>query len=111
MAEDQPKPRVGDPIDFYDPELVKKIGFHNGYGMRGAGPYAGIVVNDNRPVDELDIYVFYPDLQPAFVREKVKCKPEEGEPVKAYWDFRDPAQKMRAVKALAAKKAKATEEG
>ncbi len=109
MADDLPKPGIGDPVYFYDPELIKKIGFHHGYAMRGDGPYAGLVVNDNRPGDELDVYVFYPDLQPAFVREKIRCKPETGEPTKPYWDFRDATQKARAVKALAAKKAAATE--
>lgn len=104
MAEAVAKPGVTEPIYFYDPELIKKVGFSTGYGMRGAGPYAGLVVNDNRPVDELDIYVFYPDLQPAFVREKVKCKPETGEPTKPYWDFVNPAQKMRAVKKFEDKK-------
>ena len=99
------KPTVGETVHFYDPELVKRIGFHNGYAMRGAGPYAGLVVNDNRPSDELDVYVFYPDLQPAFVREKTKGKTEEGEPTKAYWDYINLAQKARAAKAHLAKEA------
>ena len=96
------KPRVGETVDFYDPKLVDRIGFAEGYSGRGAGPYAAVVVNDNGP--GLDLFVIYPAKQPPFVQEKVIEKPEK-EPahaeLKPYWDWNSAAQKARAAKRVA----------
>ena len=98
---DVAKPGVGETVQFFDPGLTARIGFATGYSGRGVGPYAGLVVNDNGP--GLDIIVFYPAKQPAFVHEQVRENPHE--PVteanpKPYWDYTSAAQKARAVKAL-----------
>jgi hypothetical protein len=98
------KPQVGEVVYFYDPNLTARIGFAEGYGGRGIGPYAAFVVNDRD--GGLDLHVLYPAKQPAFVQDKVRFKPEEDalakEAVpKPYWDWKDASQKARAAKRAA----------
>lgn len=103
MAEAQPLPLVGEIVHFYDPHLVSRIGFAEGYGGRGKGPYAAIVVND-KP-EGLDLFVYYPAKQPGFVQEKVRVEPTDEDLAKEavpkpYWSWLNPAQKARAVQRL-----------
>jgi hypothetical protein len=98
MPEKTPLPQVGETVYFYDPELIKKIGFGGGYGNRKDGPYAAIVANDLGP--GLDLFIIYPERQPAFVREKVPERPADADkepPTTAYWTWLNNAQKARAV--------------
>jgi hypothetical protein len=95
------KPAIGEFVHFYDPHLVMRVGFAEGYGGRGVGPYAAIVVNDQD--SGLDLHVLYPAKQPAFVQDKVRERPaddvlaKEAVP-KPYWDWTNASQKARAVK-------------
>lgn len=98
------KPNIGEIVHFYDPHLPSRIGFANGYGGRGAGPYPGIVVNDRD--GGLDLFVMYPDRQPPITQEKVRVRPEDADLAKeavpkAYWDWTSNTQKARASKRAA----------
>lgn len=116
MAEADPKPRLGEIVHFYDPELTRKVGFGNGYGNRGDGPYAAIVINDNWPASELDLFVMFPANIAGFAHLKVRRKPDEpddvkgGQIVKSYWDYRDAAQRARVAKQAKAKDADTSHE-
>lgn len=90
------KPLVGEIVHFYDPPLLKRMGFHEGYGRRGIGPYAALVVNDLGT--GLELQVFFPQLQPTFTQSKIPEKSEGTE--KPYWDWTSAIQKARAQKRL-----------
>lgn len=98
------KPSVGEVVYFYDPDLINKIGFAEGYGGRGIGPYAALVVNDHD--GGVDLYVLYPAKQPAFVQDKVRFKPDDAEIAKEahprpFWEWTNASQKARAAKRAA----------
>lgn len=105
MPDAKPTPLITEMVHFYDPHLVSRIGFAEGYGGMGKGPYAAVVVNNQS--EGLDLFVFYPAKQPAFVQEKVRFRPSDEDLAKEavpkpYWDWTSPTQAARAAKRAAA---------
>ena len=103
------KPRIGTFVDYYNPRLMQRIGFIEGYGKRYEGPYAALVTNNVG--DGLTITVFMPDVAPmelkavphkdkapAFVSQDGTNHPAATG--NGYWDWQTPIQAARAAKEL-----------
>lgn len=94
------KPQLGEQVHYYDPNLVKKVGYVGGHSGRKTGPYLAFVTNDLGA--GLGLLLCMPGY-PPFPAEKVRSKDEVADQSKgeAYWDWRDPMQKARAAKRAA----------
>lgn len=103
------KPRVGSFVDYYNPRLMQRIGFTEGYGKRYDGPYAALVTNNLG--DGLVLLAFLPgvnpmelvdvphkDKAPAFVAQDGTNHPAANG--NGYWDWQSQTQAMRAAKEL-----------
>ena len=103
------KPRVGSFVDYYNPRLMQRIGFTEGYAKRYDGPYAACVTNNLG--DGCTLLVFLPgvapteltavphkDKAPAFVAHDGTNHPAANG--NGYWDWQNQAQAMRAAKEL-----------
>lgn len=90
------KPGLGEQVHYYDPSLVKKVGYNRGHGGRKDGPYLAWVTNDIGV--GISILLAFPDY-PPFTIGKLRGKDEvvagRDEP---YWDWTNPLQKARAQK-------------
>lgn len=103
------KPRVGTFVDYFNPRLMQRIGWTEGYGKRFDGPYAALVTNNLG--DGLVLMVFMPDAAPAQV---VSVPHKDKAPAfvstdgtnhpaangNGYWDWQNPTQAARAAKEL-----------
>ncbi len=108
MIEHPPgKPRVGKFVDYFNPKLMQRIGFTEGYGKRFEGPYAALVVNNLGA--GLTLRVYLPGVS-SMEFEAVVHKDEAvgghdrfGAPQaeKGYWDWQSPIEAARAGKELA----------
>lgn len=103
------KPRVGAFVNYYNPRLMQRIGFTEGYGKRYDGPYAALVTNNLG--DGLVLHVFLPgvtpmelasvphkDKAPAFVSTDGTNHPASNG--NGYWDWQSQTQAARAAKEL-----------
>lgn len=103
------KPRVGTFVHYYNPRLMQRIGFTEGYGKRYDGPYAALVTNNIG--DGLVLHVFLPgvtpmelasvphkDKAPAFVSQDGTNHP--GASGNGYWEWQSQTQAARAGKEL-----------
>lgn len=113
------KPRVGDMVDYFNPRLMQRIGFVEGYGKRFDGPYAAIVTNNIG--DGLSLVVLLPGVDPMLLdavphKEKAPSFTSSdgtnhpGTQGNGYWDWRNSSQAARAAKETkAAEEAKGEE--
>lgn len=103
------KPRVGTFVDYFNPQLMQRVGFTEGFGKRYDGPYAAIVANNLG--DGLVLKVFPPgidamefadvphkDRAPAFVALDGTNHPASNG--NGYWDWQSPIHAARAAKEL-----------
>lgn len=103
------KPRIGTYVDYYNPRLMQRIGFTEGYGKRYDGPYAALVTNNLG--DGCVLFVHLPgvapmeleavphkDKAPAFVSHDGTNHPASNG--NGYWDWQSQTQAMRAAKEL-----------
>ena len=103
------KPRVGTFVDYFNPRLMQRIGFVEGYGKRFDGPYAALVTNNLgngcvllaylpgvAPMEMVDVP--YKDNAPAFVSQDGTNHPASNG--NGYWDWQSPTQAARAAKEL-----------
>lgn len=105
------KPRVGSYVDYYNPRLMQRIGFTEGYGKRYDGPYAALVTNNlgNGCV----LFVHFPGVAPmelenvphkekapAFVSQDGTNHPAQNG--NGYWEWQSPIHAARAAKELKA---------
>lgn len=91
------QPRVGTIVDYFDPTITVKVGLIEGYGGRGIGPYAAMVVNDQGA--GLALRVYFPGVNPLdkiMVQHKTKvvahdpnAPPTSGNQ-NGYWDWQTP---------------------
>jgi hypothetical protein len=91
------KATVGRIVHFYDPRITKRIGWNQGYGGRGEGPYAALVTNDIGDTG-LTLWVFPPDVAAQAV--KGILHKDEAAPGNPYWVWPTvtPAEKPAAPK-------------
>lgn len=100
------KPRVGKFVDYFNPKLMQRIGFTEGYGRRFEGPYAALVVNNLG--HGLVLRVYLPGVNSiemddvAHKDEVVAGHDRFGSPQseKGYWDWQSPIEAARAAKEL-----------
>lgn len=88
--------RIGQPLHYYNPGIIQRIGWIDGYGGRGAGPYHAVCTNNLG--NGLTLLVFLPGVTPI---EQVQV-PFEDDPTvkdKGYWAFPDHLAKARFIKA------------
>ena len=95
------KPRVGTFVDYFNPEIMQRIGFTQGYGDRYDGPYAALVIN-NLGAD-LVLRVYLPGVNSIEFSQvphanDVKTDVRTGK--KAYWDWQSPEQADAAAAEL-----------
>lgn len=101
------KPRVGAFVNYYNPRLMQRIGFTEGYGKRYDGPYAALVTNNLG--DGLVLQVFLPGVVPMEIvavphKEKApKFASQDGTnhpnaSGNGYWEWLSSAQAARAAK-------------
>jgi len=103
------KPRIGTFVDYFNPRLMQRIGFTEGYGKRYDGPYAALVVNnlgagcvlmvflpEVSPMEIKDVP--HKDKAPAFVSTDGTNHPASNG--NGYWDWQSPLQGARAAKEL-----------
>lgn len=89
------KPRIGKFVDYFNPKLMQRIGYTQGYGERAEGPYAALVVNNLG--DGLTLLVYLPGVTPM----EMKVVPYAEEPRKGdegYWEWQTSLEKARAAK-------------
>ncbi len=103
------KPRVGSMVDYFNPRLMQRIGFTEGYGKRQEGPYAAIVLNNLG--HGCVLYVLLPGVTPMEIAD-VPYKTDAPDfvttdgtnhPAQAgngYWDWQTGVQAARAAKEL-----------
>lgn len=76
---------IGSPVQFFDARILKRLGWHAGYGGQGAGPYAAIVIGHGGADNErLTLQVFAPDV-PSWQAKLVPPKDEDVEEQEVYW--------------------------
>jgi hypothetical protein len=103
------KPRIGTYVDYFNPRLMQRIGFTEGYGKRYDGPYAALVTNNlgngltllaHLPgVAPMELAaVPHKDKAPAYVSQDGTNHPAQNG--NGYWDWQNQAQAMRAAKEL-----------
>jgi hypothetical protein len=103
------KPRIGSFVDYFNPRLMQRIGFTEGYGKRYDGPYAALVTNNLGSGCVLLVYlpgvmpmeivdVPHKDKAPAFVSTDGTNHPVSNG--NGYWDWQNQAAAMRAAKEL-----------
>lgn len=103
------KPRVGTYVDYYNPLLMQKIGFTEGYGKRADGPYAAVVTNDLGHGCTLLIHfpgvtpveleaVPHKDKAPAYANTDGTNHPAQNG--NGYWDWQSPIHAARAAKEI-----------
>lgn len=103
------KPRIGTYVDYFNPRLMQRIGFTEGYGKRYDGPYAALVTNNLG--NGLTLLVHMPSVTPmeltavphkdkalAFVAQDGTNHPAANG--NGYWDWQSPTQAARAAKEL-----------
>lgn len=103
------KPRVGTFVDYFNPLLMQRIGFTEGYGRRYDGPYAALVTNNLgdgcvlcvhlpgvTPMELADVP--HKDKAPAFVSVDGTNHPASNG--NGYWDWQMPIHAARAAKEL-----------
>lgn len=77
------KAPVGSTVHFFDAKIQSKMGWHNGYGGRGAGPYAALVIGHAGPdSDKLTLQVFAEGV-PSWQEKLVPAR--ENEDQERYW--------------------------
>ena len=106
------KPRIGTFVDYYNPRLMQRIGFTEGYGKRYDGPYAALVTNNLG--HGLTLRIYFPGVSSVEL-ESVPHKEKAPEHVtgdgtnhpaqngNGYWDWQSPIQAARAAKEVSAK--------
>lgn len=112
------KPRIGTFVDYFNPRLMQRIGFTEGYGRRADGPYAALVTNNIghglvlhvflpgvTPMEIADVP--YKDKAPAYVHTDGTNHPASNG--NGYWEWQTPLQAARAAKELKDNDAKATD--
>ncbi len=93
------KPRVGTYVDYFNPRLMQRIGFVEGYGKRFDGPYAALVTNNLGDgcvllvalpgVAQMELAaVPHKDRAPAFVAQDGTNHPASNG--NGYWDWQSP---------------------
>jgi hypothetical protein len=103
------KPRIGSFVDYFNPRLMQRIGFTEGYGKRYDGPYAALVVNNLGNGCVLQVFlpgvapmeladVPHKDKAPTFVSTDGTNHPASAG--NGYWDWQTLAQSGRAAKEL-----------
>ena len=61
------KPRIGTFVDYFNPRILQKIGFTEGYGKRYDGPYAALVTNNIG--NGVVLHVFLPGVTPIEIAD------------------------------------------
>lgn len=90
-------PKIGAAVHYFDPKIITKIGYTDGYGRRGIGPYHAVVINDEGP--GLHLQLFLPDVGHLQSKD-VLHKDAEGRKADApYWDWTDAMARARAARA------------
>ena len=103
------KPRIGTYVDYYNPRLMQRIGFTEGYGKRYDGPYAALVTNNLGNGCVLFVHlpgvapmelenVPHKDKAPAFLSQDGTNHPAQNG--NGYWDWQSPIHGARAAKEL-----------
>jgi len=103
------KPRIGTFVDYFNPRLMQRIGFTEGYAGRQEGPYAALVTNNLGDGCTLLVHlpsvapmeleaVPHKDKAPAFVSTDGTNHPASNG--NGYWDWQSPIQAARAAKEL-----------
>jgi hypothetical protein len=89
-------PSIGRIVHFYDPKLTTRIGWGQGYGGRGTGPYAAMVVNDLGAGPELAVFTpgHVGGVRHINVKHKDHVDRKEDE---VYWEFPAVASKKPAA--------------
>ena len=90
------KPSLGEQIHYYDPSLLKKVGFGRGYDGRKDGPYLAIVTNDIGA--GLALLLCLPMTPPFSVRVLYNKDDTKRRPDDPYWEWTSALQKARAQK-------------
>lgn len=103
------KPRIGSFVDYFNPRLMQRIGFTEGYGKRFDGPYAALVTNNlgNGCV----LLVHMPGVTPMEIEDvphkdkaPIFTTPDGTNHTAAngngYWDWQTGVQAARAAKEL-----------
>lgn len=103
------KPRIGTFVDYFNPRLMQRIGFTEGYAKRYDGPYAAIV--NNNLGDGLTLLILLPgvapmelaavphkDNAPAYVSTDGTNHPASNG--NGYWEWQTPIQAARAAKEI-----------
>lgn len=77
---------VGSAVQFFDAKIQTKMGWNNGYGGRGKGPYAAIVIGHGGKDDEfLTLQVFAPEV-PTWQEKLVPARSGEEDQVR-FWSL------------------------
>jgi hypothetical protein len=103
------KPRIGTFVDYFNPRLMQRIGFTEGYAGRQEGPYAALVTNNIGDGCTLAVHlpgvqpmelaaVPHKDKAPAFVSTDGTNHPASNG--NGYWDWQTPLHAARAAKEL-----------
>ena len=103
------KPRIGTFVDYFNPQIMQKIGMTEGAGKRYDGPYAALVTNNLgdglvltvympgwAPLEQVDVP--HKDKAPAFTSLDGTNHPASI--TKGYWEWQTPIQAARAAKEL-----------
>ena len=93
-------PKLGDFVHYFDPRILSRIGWTQGYADRNAGPYIALVTNENCTGGRVDLTVFLPGV-PPFIINKVAGPETDKTADEVYWGWKDPAQKARATSSSA----------
>jgi hypothetical protein len=95
MTEMKLKPALGEQVQYFEPAILKKVGYTTGHDGRGAGPYLALVTN-NRGAG-LKVCIFFPDYPPFPSLGHVPHK-DDATKDQPYWDWTHPTQQARAQK-------------
>jgi hypothetical protein len=88
--------KIGQSLHYFNPAIQQKIGWTDGYGGRGAGPYHCVCINNLG--SGLTLLVYFPGMTPM----QLDAIPFEDDPQlkdKGYWVWADPLAKGRFLKA------------
>lgn len=91
-------PGIGEFVHYFDPKVLSRIGWTQGYANRNEGPYIALVTNDNCGGGRVDLTVFLPGV-PPFIVNKVAGPDTAKTETEVYWAFKNGAQKARASRA------------
>lgn len=88
--------KIGQSLHYFNQGILQRIGWTDGYGGRGAGPYHAVCINNLG--SGLTLLVYLPGVTPI---EQVQVPFEDDPQVKdkGYWTWADPLAKGKFLKA------------